>query len=185
MFLLKASAVPYCRALERWLYEGQYVPWIFPECSLSVDAPVEGLRGAVLPRTGTLALRRSICALNIPWKFSERILVVGEDPDIPRNTSKLLLIPAVKLFLRGCVSDEDTHTQSHLVPVLSTTPIDYYYNGGAVRATWQHVVNTEFYSWDTSFGLVNPRLMLARYSCWQVVFCVNLGTFLKCFLQLR
>jgi hypothetical protein len=42
-------------------------------------------------------------------------------------------------------------------------------------------MNTEYYSWDTSFGLVNPSL---RYSCWQVVFCVNLGTFLKCFLQL-
>jgi hypothetical protein len=42
-------------------------------------------------------------------------------------------------------------------------------------------LNTEFYSWDTSFGLVNPRL---RYSCVQVVFCVNLGTFFKCFLQL-
>jgi hypothetical protein len=27
-------------------------------------------------------------------------------------------------ILRGCFSDEDTHTQSHLVPVLSTTPID-------------------------------------------------------------
>jgi hypothetical protein len=37
-------------------------------------------------------------------------------------------------------------------------------------------LNTEFYSWDTSFGLVNPRL---RYSCLQVVFCVNLGTFLS------
>ena len=49
-----------------------------------------------------------------------------------------------------------------------------------MRATWQHVVNTEFYSWDTSFGLVNPLL---GYSCEQVVFCVNLGTFLKCFLQ--
>jgi hypothetical protein len=43
-------------------------------------------------------------------------------------------------------------------------------------------VNTEFHSWDTSFGFVNPRL---RYSCSQVVFCVNLGTFFKCFLQLR
>jgi hypothetical protein len=43
------------------------------------------------------------------------------------------------------------------------------------------VVNTEFYSWDTSFGLVNPRL---RYSHEQVVFCVNLGNFVKCFLQL-
>jgi hypothetical protein len=42
-------------------------------------------------------------------------------------------------------------------------------------------VNTEIYSWDTSFGLVNPRL---RYSCLQVVFCVNLGTFFKCCLQL-
>jgi hypothetical protein len=42
-------------------------------------------------------------------------------------------------------------------------------------------MNTEFFSWDTSFGLVNPRL---RYSCLQVVFCVNLGTFFKCFLQL-
>jgi hypothetical protein len=42
-------------------------------------------------------------------------------------------------------------------------------------------LNTEFYSWDTSFGLVDPRL---RYSCLQVVFCVNVGTFFKCFLQL-
>jgi hypothetical protein len=53
------------------------------------------------------------------------------------------------------------------MPVLSTSPIDYY-DGGTVR------LNTEFYSWDTSFRLVNPRL---RYSCLQVVFCVNLGTF--------
>ena len=60
------------------------------------------------------------------------------------------------------------------LPVLSTSPIDYY-DGGTVR------LNTEFYSWDTSFGLVNPR---PRYSCLQVVFCVNLGTFFKCFLQL-
>jgi hypothetical protein len=58
--------------------------------------------------------------------------------------------------------------------LISTSPIDYY-NGGTVR------LNTEFYSWDTSFGHVNPRL---RYSFLQVVFCVNLGTFLKCFLQL-
>jgi hypothetical protein len=42
-------------------------------------------------------------------------------------------------------------------------------------------LNTEFYSWETSFGLVNPRL---RYSCLQDVLCVNLGTFFKCFLQL-
>ena len=61
------------------------------------------------------------------------------------------------------------------VPWMFTeSPIDYY-DGGTVR------LNTEFYSRDTSFGLVNPRL---RYSCLQVVFCVNLGTFLKCFLQL-
>jgi hypothetical protein len=66
-----------------------------------------------------------------------------------------------------------THSPNFL-PVLSTSPIDYY-DGGTMR------LNTEFYSWDTSFGLVNPRL---RYSCLQVVFCVNLGTFLKCFLQL-
>jgi hypothetical protein len=81
----------------------------------------------------------------------------------------------VKLFLSRCISDEDTHTQSHLLPVLSTSPIDDYYDGGTVR------VNTEFYSWDTSFGLVNPRL---RYSCLQIVFCANLGTFFKCFVQL-
>jgi hypothetical protein len=42
-------------------------------------------------------------------------------------------------------------------------------------------LNTEFYSLDTSFDLVNPRL---RYSRLQVVFCVNLDTFFKCFLQL-
>jgi hypothetical protein len=50
-----------------------------------------------------------------------------------------------------------------------------------VRATWSHVVNTEVYSRDGSFGPVNPCL---RYSYGQVVFCVNLGTFFKCFLQL-
>jgi hypothetical protein len=66
-----------------------------------------------------------------------------------------------------------THGPTFL-PVLSKSPIDYY-DGGAVR------MNTEFYSWDTSFGRVNPRL---RYSCLQVVFCVNLGTFFKCFWQL-
>jgi hypothetical protein len=42
-------------------------------------------------------------------------------------------------------------------------------------------MNTDFYSWNTSFGLVNSRL---RYSCLQVVFCVKLCTFFKCFLQL-
>ena len=66
-----------------------------------------------------------------------------------------------------------THSPTFL-PVLSTSPIDYY-DGGTVR------MNTEFYSWDTSFGPVNPRL---KYSCLQVVFCVNLGTFFECFLQL-
>jgi hypothetical protein len=66
-----------------------------------------------------------------------------------------------------------THSPTFL-PVLSTSPIAYY-DGGTVR------LNTEFYSWETSFGLVYPR---PRYSCLQVVFCVNLGTFLKCFLQL-
>ena len=66
-----------------------------------------------------------------------------------------------------------THSPTFL-PVLSTSPIDYY-DGGTVR------VNTEFYSWDTSFGLVNPRL---RYPCGQVVLCVNLVTFFKCSLQL-
>jgi hypothetical protein len=60
-----------------------------------------------------------------------------------------------------------THSPTFL-PVLSTSSIDYY-DGGTVR------LNTEFYSWDSSFGLVNPHL---RYSCLQVVFCVNLGTFL-------
>jgi hypothetical protein len=44
-----------------------------------------------------------------------------------------------------------------------------------------HVVNTEVYSWDASDGHVNPRL---RYPCGQVVCCVNLGAFFKCFLQL-
>jgi hypothetical protein len=32
-----------------------------------------------------------------------------------------------------------------------------------------------FYSWDTSFGLVNPLL---RYSCLQLVFSINLSTVL-------
>jgi hypothetical protein len=60
-----------------------------------------------------------------------------------------------------------THSPTFL-PVLGTSSIDYY-DGGTVQ------LNTEFYSWDMSFGLVNPRL---RYSFLQVVFCVNLlGTF--------
>ncbi len=62
--------------------------------------------------------------------------MVGVGPDLARNAKKLPLIPAVKIFLRGFVSDEDTHTQSHLMPVLSTSPIDYYYDGGIVRDTW-------------------------------------------------
>jgi len=66
-----------------------------------------------------------------------------------------------------------THSPTFL-PVLSTSPIDYY-DGGTAR------LNTEFYSWDTSFDLVNPCL---KYSCLLVVFCVNLGTFFKCVLQL-
>ena len=66
-----------------------------------------------------------------------------------------------------------THSPTSL-PVLSTSPIDYY-DGGTVR------LKTEFYFWEMSLGLVNPH---PRYSCLQVVFCVNLGTFLKCFLQL-
>ena len=28
------------------------------------------------------------------------------------------------------------HTQSHLMPVLSTTSIDYDFDGGIVRAAW-------------------------------------------------
>ena len=60
----------------------------------------------------------------------------GWGGSVPRNAKKRPLIPAVKLFLRGFASDEDTHTQSHIMPVLSTTPIDYYYDGGTVRATW-------------------------------------------------
>ena len=64
-----------------------------------------------------------------------------------------------------------THSPTFL-PVLSTSPIDYYY-GGTVR------LNTEFYSWYSSFGLFNPRL---RYACLQVVFSINLGTFFKVLL---
>jgi hypothetical protein len=44
-----------------------------------------------------------------------------------------------------------------------------------VRDTWQHVVNTGVYSWETTvFGHDNPRL---RYPCGQVVFYINIGTF--------
>jgi hypothetical protein len=60
-------------------------------------------------------------------------------------------------------------TFPEFLPVLSTSPIDYY-DGGTVR------LNMEFYSWNMSFGLVHPRL---RYSCLQDVFCVNLVLFLS------
>ena len=63
--------------------------------------------------------------------------MTGENPDIAGNAKKSPLIPTVKIFLRGCVSDEDTHIHSlTLMPVLSTTPIDYYHDGGVVWATW-------------------------------------------------
>ena len=103
--------------------------------------------------------------------------MVGEDPDSPleraRSAQKLPLVPAVISEGMRLHMKIQTHSPTSL-PVLSTPPIDYY-DGGTVR------LNTEFYSWDTSFGLVNPRL---RYSCVQVVFCVILGTFFKYFLQL-
>jgi hypothetical protein len=46
-------------------------------------------------------------ACQLQWQVG--ILVVGEDPDTPtwseaRSAQKLPLVPAVKLFLRGCVS---------------------------------------------------------------------------------
>ena len=90
-----------------------------------------------------------------------------------RIAPKLPLVPAVISEGMRLHMKIQTHSPTSL-PVLSTPPIDYY-DGGTVR------LNTEFYSWDTSFGLVNPRL---RYSCVQVVFCVILGTFFKYFLQL-
>ena len=42
---------------------------------------------------------------------------------------------------------EPTHTESHLILVPSTTPIDYNYDGGqTLCGTWgEHVVNTEVY----------------------------------------
>ena len=83
-----------------------------------------------------------------------------------RSAQKLPLVPAVISEGMRLHMEIYTHSPTSL-PVLSTPPIDYY-DGGTVR------LNTEFYSWDTSFGLVNPR---PRYSCLQVVFCVNLGTF--------
>jgi hypothetical protein len=181
--------------------------WMFPQCSLNVSSMGPQCFLNVPPRQGVhprLLLSNPLCchldnwplpgckssrvldaldthlfchflsyfpgACQLQWQAG--ILVVGEDPVIPRNAKKLPLIPAVKLFLRGYVSI--WRYKYTVPPVLSTSPIDYY-DGGTVR------INTEFYSWDISFGLVNPRL---RYSCGQVVFCVNLGTFLKCFLQL-
>ena len=106
--------------------------------------------------------------------------MIGEDADIPTwneamSAKKIPLVPAVKLFLGGLRLHLKIPTHSPtFLPVLSTCPMDYY-DGGTVR------LNTEFYSWDTSFGLVYSR---PRYSCLQVVLCVNLGTFFKCFLQL-
>ena len=88
--------------------------------------------------------------------------MVGEGPDIPtwneaRNAQKLSLVPA-EVISEGMRLHMKIQTHSPtFLPVLSTSPIDYYYDGGTVQ------VNTEFYSWDTSSGLVNPRL---RYSCW-------------------
>ena len=63
--------------------------------------------------------------------------MTGENPDIAGNAKKSPLIPTVNICLRGCVSDEVIHISSLTsMPVLSTTPIDYYYDGGIVRATW-------------------------------------------------
>jgi hypothetical protein len=65
-----------------------------------------------------------------------------------------------------------THTVR--LPILETIMMAARHGAG-------HVENKEVYSWDTSFGLVIPFL---RNPCGQVVFCVNLDTFCKCFLQL-
>jgi hypothetical protein len=142
---------------------------MFPECSLVFACRQPSLRACVwwpFP----------VCSLNVLWMFTECSLNVpyylrtggyccghacgGHSLYVPWMFPKFSLMPV--------------RFAGTFLPVLSTSPIDYY-DGGTVR------LNTEFYSWDTSFGLVNSR---PRYSCLQVVFCVNLGTFLKCFLQL-
>jgi hypothetical protein len=71
-----------------------------------------------------------------------------------------------------------THTHSH---THSLTLYRFRAQPQTIIMMMQQVVNTEVYFWDTSFGHVNPLL---RNPYVQVVFCVNLGTFFKCFLQL-
>ena len=80
----------------------------------------------------------------------------------------------IRQLLRKLQSSPEFKSQGACIIIIIMRP-------DIVHDTWQHMVSTEFYSWDTSFGHVNPSLM---YPCGQVVFCFNLGTFFERFLQL-
>jgi hypothetical protein len=113
---------------------------------------------------------------NVPWMMSNVPWMMSNVPwMMSKECSKTTPGSGCEIISEGMRLHMKIQTHSPtFLPVPSTSPIDYY-DGGTVR------LNTEFYSWNKSFGLANPRL---RYSCLQVVFCVNLGAFFKCFLQL-
>jgi hypothetical protein len=54
---------------------------------------------------------------------------------VGRSAGRAFALVPRRILITSGNSDDDTHTQSRLMPVLSTTPIDHYFDGGIVRAT--------------------------------------------------
>jgi hypothetical protein len=122
-----------------------------------------------LSRTTTTAAKKQVfhmnvpwmveCSLNVPWMFTEIRRLVLLTLILGTHVCKLYSASTLVLFFKCFLQ------------------LGWRLTGFRSTQT-ECSLNVH---WDTPFGLVNPRL---RYSSWHVVFCVNLGTFCKCFLQL-
>jgi hypothetical protein len=75
------------------------------------------------------------------------------------------------------------NTQRRGIPLDSITWVTTDMQGG-ISAEYEVRIGTEC-SLNIRCLVVSILGQRLRYSCLQVVFCVNLGTFFKCFLQLR
>jgi hypothetical protein len=103
------------------------------------------------------------CSVNAPWM-------------VPK-TQKLPLIPAAKSILRGFVS---IWRHTHTVP-----PYCRFFAHLQLIIMMEVLCERTLSSTPGIRRLVLLTLVFLRYSCLQVVFCINLGTFSKCFLQLE
>ena len=130
-----------------------HVPWVLPDCCLNVPR--------MLPeRSLNFPWTFPECSLNVPWMF----------PECSLNVCKLYSASTLALFLSASCSWDGSSRASNSSRTVCSLNVPWMFPLIFPECS----LNTEFYSWDTSFGLVNFRL---RYSCLQVVFCVNLGFF--------